>query len=76
MNTTNPDPDPRNTPGLSPGGSVPAGETPPAEASTASGAGPRDDPPRGWSKGPIIIILVVAGLCAALFLAMALSLAL
>ncbi|MER7661522.1 MULTISPECIES: DUF6480 family protein [unclassified Streptomyces] len=74
MSAQTPDPDPRTTPGLDPGGSVPPGETPPAEASTASGAGPRQDPPRGWAKGPLIAILVVVGLIAAFFLAYALIL--
>ena len=70
------DPAPRNTPGLDPGGSVPPGETPPAEGSTGSGAGPRDEQSRGWGKGPLIAILVVVGLVAAFFLAYALILAL
>jgi hypothetical protein len=72
MNTPhNPDPEPDRTPGLEPGGAVPPGETPPGEASTSSGAGPRVEPPRGWSKGPLIAIGIVVVLCAAFFLAFA-----
>ncbi|MGA4844081.1 DUF6480 family protein [Streptomyces sp. G45] len=73
MNT--PDPDPRHTTGLEPGGGVPPGETPPAEDSTG-GAGPQEthNPPRGWAKGPLIVIGAVVVLFAAFFLAFALSL--
>ncbi|MFH8519890.1 DUF6480 family protein [Streptomyces gelaticus] len=67
MNTGNPDPDPRSTPGLEPGGGVPPGETPPAESSLSE-AGPRHEPPRGWARGPLIAILVVVVLVAAFFL--------
>ncbi|MET9319113.1 DUF6480 family protein [Streptomyces sp. NPDC003038] len=74
MKTNNPDPDPRNTPGLEPGGGVPAGETPPAESSTSSGAGPYRPLKRGWSKGPIVIICFVALVCALFFLAFAIAL--
>ncbi|MDK0524112.1 DUF6480 family protein [Streptomyces sp. ML-6] len=70
MNIGNPDPDPRNTPGLEPGGGVPPGETPPAESSTSE-AGPRHEPPRGWGWGPLSVIIVVAVLVAAFFLAYA-----
>ncbi|MFD7711355.1 DUF6480 family protein [Streptomyces sp. NPDC059785] len=67
MVTANPDPDPRNTPGLDPGGGVPPGETPPAESSMPE-AGPRHDPPHGWSKLPLTLIMIVVVLVAAFFL--------
>ncbi|WP_078879327.1 DUF6480 family protein [Streptomyces sp. NRRL B-24720] len=73
MSTGNPDPDPRNTPGLEPGGGVPPGETPPAEGSTSE-AGPRHEPPHGWAKWPLIAILTVVVLVAAFFLVYALLL--
>ncbi|NWF25461.1 hypothetical protein HW130_04145 [Streptomyces sp. PKU-EA00015] len=72
MKSNSPDPDPRTTPGLEPGGGVPPGETPPAETSAGSGAGPREDLTRGWTKGPLFIIGIVVVLCAAFFLAFAL----
>ncbi|MBT2471536.1 hypothetical protein J7E97_27645 [Streptomyces sp. ISL-66] len=70
----NPDPDPERLPGLDRGGGVPPGETPPAEASTTSGAGPYRRPKPGWGKGPLIVICVVAVLCALFFLAYAIVL--
>ncbi len=76
MSTNTPDPDPRNTPGLEQGGSVAPGETPPAEASTSSGAGPYRPLKRGWSKGPLAIILIVVILVALFFLAYGIMLAL
>ncbi|TQK42377.1 hypothetical protein FBY35_3775 [Streptomyces sp. SLBN-118] len=69
----NPDPDPRHTAGLE-GGSVPLGETPPAESSTSSGAGPRETRTRGWAKGPMAAIAVLVLLIAAFFLVYALVL--
>lgn len=70
---SNPDPDPRTTPGLEPGGGVPPGETPPGESSTATGAGPYRQVKRGWSKGPLIAIIVLAVACALFFLAYAIT---
>ncbi|GJF27045.1 MULTISPECIES: DUF6480 family protein [Streptomyces] len=75
MSYTNPDPDPERTTGLEPGGGVPPGETPPAESSMPE-AGPYEahNPPKGWAKGPLILIFAVVVLMAAGFLAYALAL--
>lgn len=61
MSYVNPDPDPRLSTGLEPGGGVPPGETPPAESSMPE-AGPQDllsNPAKGWAKGPMALILGV-----------------
>ncbi|MFE1749220.1 DUF6480 family protein [Streptomyces anandii] len=75
MSYVNPDPDPRSTPGLEPGGGVPPGETPPAESSMPE-AGPRqpDSTARGWAKAPLTIILLLVLVMAVGFLAYALGL--
>lgn len=60
MPASTPDPDPEHTTGLEPGGSVPPGETPPAEDSM-SGTGPDEahNPTKGWAKAPLILIALV-----------------
>ncbi|MFG2718523.1 DUF6480 family protein [Streptomyces sp. NPDC048416] len=70
-----PDPDPRKTTGLEPGGGVPPGETPPAESSM-SGAGPREthNPTKGWAKAPLAVIIGLAVVVAGFFLAYAIIL--
>ncbi|MFF7976385.1 DUF6480 family protein [Streptomyces sp. NPDC007905] len=73
MSYVNPDPEPERTPGLEPGGGVPPGETPPAESSMPE-AGPRPNPPKGWAKAPLTLILVLVVLVAAFFLVYALVL--
>ncbi|MEV7442595.1 DUF6480 family protein [Streptomyces sp. NPDC091204] len=72
MSAPVPDPGPRNTPG--PSGGVPPGETPPGESSTGSGAGPYRPLTRGWGKGPLVVICLLAVVCALFFLAYAIIL--
>ncbi|WP_404961628.1 DUF6480 family protein [Streptomyces sp. 147326] len=67
-----PDPGPRNT--SRPYGGVPPGETPPGESSTGSGAGPYRPLTRGWAKGPLLVICLLALVCALFFLAYAVML--
>jgi len=71
----NPDPDPRRTPGLEPGGGVPPGETPPAEGST-SGAGPDEshNPYRGWRVMPLIILAVIVAILVIFYIGYAIAL--
>lgn len=62
---TTPDPDPRRTPGLEPGGTVPPGETPPAEGGTSGISHP--EPPelrKAWGTMPLVLILFVVALVA------------
>lgn len=54
-----PDPDPRISPGLEPGGGVPPGETPPAEASTSAVSNAEPPPGRGITRTALIAILIL-----------------
>ncbi|MFE1175981.1 DUF6480 family protein [Streptomyces sp. NPDC058773] len=76
MSTHHSEPDPRDAPGLGPGGGVPPEETPAGEGSTGAETGPRDRQTRGWSKGPVIVLGIIVVLCAAFFIAYAVSVAL
>ncbi|MEU6182329.1 DUF6480 family protein [Streptomyces coeruleorubidus] len=75
MSHISPDPEPERTSGLEPGGGVPPGETPPAESSMPE-AGPQEthNPPKGWAKAPLAVILALVVLIAAFFLVYALVL--
>ncbi|MFF9144807.1 DUF6480 family protein [Streptomyces sp. NPDC014861] len=68
--------DPPPDPGAPlPGGAAHPGETPPAESGTGSGTGPYRPLTRGWGKGPLVAIVVLAVLVALFFLAYAITLA-
>ncbi|MFI8278142.1 DUF6480 family protein [Streptomyces sp. NPDC085929] len=72
MSARAPDPEPRNS--FRPNRGVAPGETPPGESSTGSGAGPYRPLTRGWAKGPLLLICLVALACALFFLAYAVML--
>lgn len=57
MSSENPDPDKENITGLEPGGGVPPGETPPAEASTAGPQG-HDEGAPGKAASRIWMVLI------------------
>ncbi|MGW0843476.1 DUF6480 family protein [Streptomyces sp. NPDC002787] len=60
---TTPDPDPRRTPGIPPGGSTPPGETPPAEGGTYGISHPEPPAPsKGWAATPLLLIMIVVAL--------------
>ncbi|OKJ04552.1 hypothetical protein AMK18_05045 [Streptomyces sp. CB01249] len=74
--TPDPDRERRETTGPQAAGGVPPGETPPPE-SGLSGAGPQDttyNPPKGWAKAPMALIIGITLLMAAFFLVYAIIL--
>ncbi|MGI5423312.1 DUF6480 family protein [Streptomyces sp. CA-179760] len=75
MGHISPDPEPERTPGLEPGGGVPPGQTPPAESGLPE-ASPQEthNPPKGWAKAPLTLIILLVVLIAAFFLAYAIVL--
>ncbi|CAM5329270.1 DUF6480 family protein [Streptomyces avidinii] len=74
MSAANPDPRPRTPSGTPERRGVPPGETPPGESSTGSGAGPYRPLSRGWAMGPLVLICLLALVCALFFLAYAIVL--
>ncbi|GGR12434.1 hypothetical protein GCM10010497_13060 [Streptomyces cinereoruber] len=81
---SNPDPEPRDTPGAGGGTDVPRpgvgggiapGETPPAESGTGTGTGPYRPLRRGWATGPLLALWVIAVVFALFFLVYAIVLA-
>ncbi|MFD3679439.1 DUF6480 family protein [Streptomyces sp. NPDC058613] len=66
--------DPRRTPSPGAETGVPPGETPPGESSTGTGTGPYRPLTRGWGKGPLVLICLLAFVIALFFLAYAITL--
>lgn len=68
-----PDPDPRNTPDLEPGGGVPAGSTPPASGGTSGVSEHEPDTRHGFPATGAATIVVV-GLIVVVFAAVVVAL--
>ncbi|MGW3995182.1 DUF6480 family protein [Amycolatopsis sp. NPDC004772] len=70
MTAQPPDPDPRRTPDLEPGGGVPPGSTPPDSAQTSGLSHPQPMPSKAmpvlWLVLTGVLVLMVAGLVIAL----------
>ncbi|AZP22196.1 DUF6480 family protein [Streptomyces aquilus] len=72
---TSPDPEPRRTTGLEPGGGVPPGETPPGESGTSGISHP--EPPelrKAWGPVPLVLIMLLVALFAIGLIGMAVAL--
>lgn len=75
MTSPSTDPQPEQTPGLEPGGSVTPGDTPPAEASTSGAVRNQPDlPSQGTNKAVYGVIIAVAVLAAVTFIGYAVGL--
>jgi len=72
---TTPEPEPRATPGLEPGGGVPPGETPPAEGSISGIAHPEPaELRRAWGAWPAAVVIGLAVLVALMLIFMIVAL--
>ncbi|MFE9928499.1 DUF6480 family protein [Streptomyces sp. NPDC005533] len=69
-----PEPERQRAAGPGPEAGVAPGETPAGESSTGSGAGPYRPLTRGWGKGPLVVICLLAVVFALFFLAYAIVL--
>lgn len=70
MTAQPPDPSPRETPGLEPGGGVRPGDTPPESGQTSGLSHREPKPPRVLPKVTIVLTVLVALLVAGVFFAM------
>ena len=72
MTATPPDPDPKRTPGLEPGGGVRPGDTPPESGQTSGLSHKEPEPPKATTTRVIVaLILLFAVLVAAMVLTQA-----
>jgi hypothetical protein len=67
MTSQNPDPREQKITGLEPGGGVPPGETPPAEAQTSMTQGHDEGGPKRWVPWVWLSVVLGGGLLMALF---------
>jgi hypothetical protein len=67
MTSQNPDPREQKITGLEPGGGVPPGETPPAEAQTSMTQGHDEGGPKRWVPWVWLSVILGGGLLMALF---------
>lgn len=75
MTSSNTDPQPDDSTGLEPGGSVPPGETPPGESSTSGAVRSQPDLPSGGANKVVYgIVIAVAVLAALTFVGYAIGL--